>query len=78
MDDTQQADEPDTEPGADEAEDAPDVFAGDDDRAKFREALARKTGRGGASGQGGDSGSKVGSAHGPAKAQRTFRRKSGG
>ncbi|HEY2831070.1 MAG TPA: DUF5302 domain-containing protein [Sporichthyaceae bacterium] len=78
MDDTQRADEP--EPGTDETEteDAPDVFAGDDDRAKFREALARKTGRGGGSAQGGDSGSKVGSAHGPAKAQRTFRRKSGG
>jgi hypothetical protein len=54
------------------------VFAGDDDRAKFREALARKTGRAGGAGQGGGSGSKVGSAHGPAKAQRTFRRKSGG
>jgi hypothetical protein len=74
--DTQRADEP--EPGVEETEDAPDVFAGDDDRAKFREALARKTGRAGGAGQGGGSGSKVGSAHGPAKAQRTFRRKSGG
>jgi Family of unknown function (DUF5302) len=80
MDDTQRADQPDNEPETDEVdtEEGPDVFAGDDDRAKFREALARKTGRGGGSGQAGGSGSKVGSAHGPAKAQRTFRRKSGG
>ena len=56
-----------------------DVFAGNDDRAKFREALARKAGgKGKGSGEAGG-GSKVGgSAHGPAKAQRTFRRKSGG
>jgi len=54
-----------------------DVFAGTDDRAKFREALARKHGNSGTGG-GGTGGSKVGSAHGPAKAQRTFRRKSGG
>lgn len=55
-----------------------DVFAGDDPKAKFREALARKHGNSGkAAGEAGG-GSKVGSAHGPAKAQRTFRRKSGG
>ncbi|MBA3745575.1 DUF5302 domain-containing protein [Sporichthya sp.] len=58
-------------------EPAEDVFAGDDPKAKFREALARKTGSQGQGG--GEAGaSKVGSAHGPAKAQRTFRRKSGG
>lgn len=60
-----------------EPEPAEDVFAGTDEKAKFREALARKhgsTGTGGAA----TGGSKVGSAHGPAKAQRTFRRKSGG
>jgi hypothetical protein len=77
MDDTQRAEEPDTteEP---EEEQGPDVFAGDDPKAKFREALARKAGRGGGSAQGAGGASKVGEAHGPAKASRTFRRKSGG
>ncbi len=48
-------------------------------RRQFREALARKHGHGavGASGAGGDGG-KPHQASGPAKAQRTFRRKSGG
>jgi hypothetical protein len=77
MDDTQRAEEPDPEQPTDEAE-TPDVFAGDDPRAKFREALARKAGKRGGGGQGGGGGSKVGEAHGPAKASRTFRRKSGG
>ena len=65
---------------ADETEEpeTPDVFAGDDPKAKFREALARKAGKSGAVEKGADSGSKVGSAHGPAKASRQFRRKSGG
>jgi hypothetical protein len=70
-----------TETGTDEAEtDEPveDVFAGDDPKAKFREALARKHGSSGTGGNEAGGGSKVGSAHGPAKAQRTFRRKSGG
>jgi hypothetical protein len=58
-------------------EPAEDVFAGTDEKAKFREALARKHGSTGTGG-GATGGSKVGSAHGPAKAQRTFRRKSGG
>ncbi|HZE66837.1 MAG TPA: DUF5302 domain-containing protein [Sporichthyaceae bacterium] len=81
MDETQRADEPQQdEPETDEpeAEEGPDVFAGDDPKAKFREALARKGGQGGGAGQSGGGGSKVGSAHGPAKASRTFRRKSGG
>lgn len=57
---------------------AEDVFAGDDPKAKFREALARKArGPGKSAAEAGGS-SKVGSEHGPAKAQRTFRRKSGG
>lgn len=55
-----------------------DVFAGDDPKAKFREALARKHGNSGKTGGEAGGGSKVGSAHGPAKAQRTFRRKAGG
>jgi hypothetical protein len=82
MDDTQLPDQPtdELEPAEDETEAAegPDVFAGDDPKAKFREALARKAGRGGGSGQGGGGASKVGEAHGPAKAARQFRRKSGG
>jgi hypothetical protein len=81
MDDTQKADEPtdELEPDqADNEEEAPDVFAGDDPKAKFREALARKSGGGPGAAKGGDSSSKVDSAHGPAKTQRTFRRKSGG
>ncbi len=68
---------PDAESGPDE-ESGPDVFAGDDNRAKFREALARKAGGPGKGDAAGPNASKIGSAHGPAKAQRTFRRKSGG
>jgi hypothetical protein len=52
----------------------------DDVRRKFREALERKQGRH-ADGTGGADGkdrSKAQSPHGPAKSQRTFRRKSGG
>jgi hypothetical protein len=63
---------------AETEEPAEDVFAGTDERAKFREALARKHGGGGKNAGDVGGGSKVGSAHGPAKAQRTFRRKSGG
>jgi hypothetical protein len=70
-DETKPADETETE-------DAPDVFAGDDPKAKFREALARKAGKGGAADKAAGDTAKVGSAHGPAKASRTFRRKSGG
>lgn len=69
------------EPVEDEAETeepVEDVFAGDDPKAKFREALARKSGSKGAGSGDAGGGGKVGSAHGPAKAQRTFRRKSGG
>ncbi len=75
-----------TEPAA-EAESTPeeaveaeadDVFAGDDPKAKFREALARKHGGGGKGAAGADGGSKISATHGPAKSQRTFRRKSGG
>jgi hypothetical protein len=67
-----------SEPTPEEADESVDVFAGDDPKAKFREALARKHGGGGKSGAGGDGGSKIAATHGPAKAQRTFRRKSGG
>ena len=51
----------------------------DDMRKQFREALQRKAGHGavGGSGAAGDGG-KPHHASGPAKAQRTFRRKSGG
>jgi Family of unknown function (DUF5302) len=51
----------------------------DDVRRKFREALERKRGRSG-TGSGGSEGkdpSKIHEAHGPAKSQRSFRRKSG-
>jgi hypothetical protein len=59
-------------------DDSPDVFAGDDPKAKFREALARKAGGSGQTDAAGGNAAKIGSAHGPAKSQRTFRRKSGG
>ncbi len=49
-----------------------------DDKAKFREALARKAGGGGRRGVGGGAGGKIGEEHGAPKASRTFRRKSGG
>ena len=52
---------------------------GDDQRRKFREALDRKTGKSDDPTAGGTGGSsKIHGAHGPAKSQRTFRRKSGG
>jgi len=49
----------------------------EDTKAKFREALARKQAHGGRSG-GAEGESKVHETHGPAAAQRMFRRKSGG
>ncbi|GAA0624668.1 hypothetical protein GCM10009547_29800 [Sporichthya brevicatena] len=70
---------PENATAADETEEpVEDVFAGDDPKAKFREALARKHGGGGKTSEKAGGDSKVHSAHGPAKAQRTFRRKSGG
>lgn len=78
---TETGNEPPTD-AADDAETtgepADDVFAGDDPKAKFREALARKAGGKGSGGGDADGDSKIHSAQGPAKAQRTFRRKSGG
>ncbi len=66
-------DAPEAAEGADSPEDT------DDTRRKFREALDRKSGKvddqAGADNKGA---SKIHGAHGPAKAQRTFRRKSGG
>lgn len=77
--------EPQTEATADDESEnvpeegcAPNVFAGDDPKAKFREALARKAGGTGQGDAAGGNAAKIGAAHGPAKAQRTFRRKSGG
>ena len=62
-------------------DDTPAEKAGDSDdmRRQFREALQRKHGHGavGAGGPDGEAG-KPHHASGPAKAQRTFRRKSGG
>ncbi|MGQ0625211.1 MAG: DUF5302 domain-containing protein [Sporichthyaceae bacterium] len=56
-----------------------DVFAGDDPKAKFREALARKAGKAAKNSGAEATDAKGGSeAHGPAKAQKMFRRKSGG
>jgi hypothetical protein len=52
----------------------------DDVKARFKEALDRKN-AGRAAGEShtdNDGGNKAHDAHGPAKAQRTFRRKSGG
>lgn len=61
----------------DETEAVPEASAEDDQKRKFREALERKTGK--TSGGGDAHGdSKIHGAQGPAKSQRTFRRKSGG
>jgi hypothetical protein len=51
----------------------------DDVKRKFREALERKNagGAAGAAHTDNDGGNKAHDAHGPAKSQRTFRRKSG-
>jgi hypothetical protein len=70
----------DEKPTEDAPTDTPAEAAdGDDQRRKFREALDRKSGRSddpaAAEGRGT---SKIHGAHGPAKSQRTFRRKSGG
>lgn len=51
----------------------------EDVKRKFREALARKQAHGGGKEVPGDAArSAVGQAHGPAKGQQLFRRKSGG
>jgi len=47
-------------------------------KAKFREALDRKQAHGGTDVSDGAEQAKVHEAHGPAKAQQMFRRKSGG
>lgn len=59
---------------------APADPAEDDVKRKYREALERKNagGAAGASHTDNDGGNKAHDAHGPAKSQRTFRRKSGG
>jgi Family of unknown function (DUF5302) len=49
-----------------------------DVKDKFREALERKRGQAAAGDAHTEGGAKIGSQHGPAKTQRTFRRKSGG
>ncbi len=53
--------------------------AEDDVKRRFREALERKHGQhgDGAGGQGREGGKGAGRSHGPARTQRTFRRKSG-
>jgi len=63
---------------ADTPQPEPAQSADDDVKRRYREALDRKQ-----AGQSGNSGhaegdSKVHEAHGPAKSQRTFRRKAGG
>jgi len=52
----------------------------EENKRKFQEALARKQDKALAKNNGGEGGgsAKVGSAHGPVKNQRNFRRKSGG
>ena len=66
-----EAGQPDGTESADGAAPPADV------KAKFREALARKQAHGGRAG-GAEGESKVHETHGPAAAQRMFRRKSGG
>jgi hypothetical protein len=66
--------ESDAEATAPPATDAPPDAVKD----KFREALARKQGKDAAGEAHLGGGAKVSSQHGPAKTQRTFRRKSGG
>jgi hypothetical protein len=63
-------------------DDAPNPAADPDEdevKRKFREALERKNsgGTAGAAHTDNDGGNKAHDAHGPAKSQRTFRRKSG-
>ncbi|MGQ0632157.1 MAG: DUF5302 domain-containing protein [Sporichthyaceae bacterium] len=71
------SDPTDETPDTDES--AQDVFAGDDPKAKFREAMARKAGKAAKNAGAETTDAKGGSeAHGPAKAQKMFRRKSGG
>ncbi|MGZ4653684.1 MAG: DUF5302 domain-containing protein [Oryzihumus sp.] len=55
----------------------PHESPGDDVKAKFREALERKHAHGGRDVSGGGDPSKVHDAHGPARGQQMFRRKSG-
>jgi len=55
-----------------------DNSPGDDVKRKFREALDRKHAHGGTDVSDHSGRSKVHDAHGPAKAQQMFRRKSGG
>lgn len=55
----------------------PDDAAPDDLREKFREALARKQGRGAEAGSTGRTGPAAHPHTAPAKPQRSFRRKSG-
>jgi hypothetical protein len=65
-----------TETGATETEAAPAEL--DETKRKFREALERKQqAHGDSQGQGGQDGSKINGAHGPAASRRNFRRKSG-
>jgi len=52
--------------------------ASEQTKAKFREALERKHAHGGRDVSADGEGSKVHQAHGPAQAQRMFRRKAGG
>jgi hypothetical protein len=64
---------------ANDAKDAKDAKDADEQHRQFREALERKHARdSGTHGSSEENTGKVHQAHGPAKAQRTFRRKSGG
>lgn len=57
---------------------APEVGPSEDMKAKFRAALDKKHAHGGKDVSDDHDRSKVHGAHGPAKAQQMFRRKSGG
>jgi hypothetical protein len=73
---TEDVDTGNPEAAASEA-DGPPETAEEAQKRKFREALERKSGGKGGSADGHGE-SKVHGAQGPAKSQRTFRRKSGG
>ena len=63
---------------ADTPKPEPDKAADDDVKRRYREALDRKQASQSGGGGHAEGDSKVHEAHGPAKSQRTFRRKAGG
>ena len=64
--------------GKPESNDPADTAPGEDVKRKFREALDKKHAHGGRDVSDDGDQAKIHDAHGPAKAQQMFRRKSGG